>query len=268
MTQPTERIIDGGLSGTPKRSARQSPIVVGIAVLLGVVVLTGLADTALDRDQLERTTTELGSWGPIIFVILMTLFLAIGVPGIVFVLSASTLWPAPIAAGAVIIGGMTGSSVRFFFARSMGRNWVEARLPPRLRRWDERLSAGGIRTVIVLRLIFNLAAPPDWILGLSRITTRQFLVGTVIGRTPVAVAWIVAGGSLLRLVARAPIVACAAVPLIAATLFAFRFGRGDARRCPAKWVPSFRWSTKGRLRSQVSRWTKRQHTPANRRPQR
>ena len=67
----------------------------------------------------------------------------------------------------------------------------------RFRRWDERPSNNGIRTVLIVRLLSNLTAPADWALALSRVRLRHFLVGTVIGRLPITTVWIVAGPGFL-----------------------------------------------------------------------
>jgi uncharacterized membrane protein YdjX (TVP38/TMEM64 family) len=92
---------------------------------------------------------------------------------------------------------MGASYIRFVLVRSIGRNWVGARLPERFRHWDDRLLENSLQKVVMMRLFFNLAAPADWILALSRINTAQFLLGTIVGRVPVTIVWVWAGGGVL-----------------------------------------------------------------------
>ena len=68
---------------------------------------------------------------------------------------------------------------------------MAARMPGRVRRFDEEFAAHGLRSVILFRLVFQLGAPTHWLLGLSKVGYGTFLLGTVIGAMPVValVAW-------------------------------------------------------------------------------
>ena len=179
-------------------SSRRALIaLIALVVAVVVVFLTGLNDLAHDHDRFVAAVRDAGPWGVLVFVAVMTATVAVGVPGIVFVAAVAAVWPVPGAIAVFLSGGLAASCIRLAFVRSIGRNWVEARLPERFRRWDERLSNGGVRTVLVVRLVSNLAAPADWVLALSRVQFRHFLVGTVIGRIPITILWIVAGPGVL-----------------------------------------------------------------------
>ena len=45
-------------------------------------------------------------------------------------------------------------------------------------------------------LVFGQLAPADWLLGVSKVSTRNFLIGTGIGIIPGVVLFVVAGGGL------------------------------------------------------------------------
>jgi uncharacterized membrane protein YdjX (TVP38/TMEM64 family) len=169
----------------------------GLALVVGAIFFTGAVDFVRDRERFVSAIRDAGVWGPLAYVALMTALVAVGVPGVLFVIPAATIWPDPTAITLFLCGGLAASMVRFTFVRSIGRAWVEERLPERFRRWDLRLSRGGVGTVVVMRLLFNMAAPADWLIALSRIGTRDFVIGTIIGRIPIAVALVIVGGALL-----------------------------------------------------------------------
>jgi uncharacterized membrane protein YdjX (TVP38/TMEM64 family) len=62
--------------------------------------------------------------------------------------------------------------------------------------YNDRLATGGLWPVVLLRLVFGQLAPADWLLGVSKVTTRNFLIGTGIGIIPGIVLFVVAGGGM------------------------------------------------------------------------
>jgi len=83
------------------------------------------------------------------------------------------------------LAGTVGTGI-FSFAggRFVARDWVQQRLPKRVRRFDDRLRTHGLRTVFLLRLIFYTTPTVQWALGVSRVSFAPFLIGTVIGVAP------------------------------------------------------------------------------------
>jgi uncharacterized membrane protein YdjX (TVP38/TMEM64 family) len=72
----------------------------------------------------------------------------------------------------------------FWGARFVARDWIQERLPRRIRRFDDRLRTHGLRTVFLLRLIFYTAPTVQWALGVSRVSFVPFFAGTVLGVAP------------------------------------------------------------------------------------
>src|SRR5262249_60293824 len=54
----------------------------------------------------------------------------------------------------------------------------------RIRALDDRLERPGVAPVIVLRLLFFLAPPLNWVLGATRVRLSDYVVGTAIGILP------------------------------------------------------------------------------------
>jgi uncharacterized membrane protein YdjX (TVP38/TMEM64 family) len=161
-----------------------------VAVTLAAVALavgvawSGALDGLGDADAVRARVLSWGDWGYVLYLLGFTLIQPLGVPGVVFVVPASLLWPLWVAIPLSLAGAVGACVVGFAFARHLGRDWVAARLPARMRSYDERLQARGLRTVILARLIFFLAPPANWVLGLSRVRFLTFVTGTTLGLAP------------------------------------------------------------------------------------
>lgn len=151
----------------------------------------------LAPDRLRELLIEAGAWGPVVIVVLFTLLQPFGTPGAFFLLVAATLWPFWLALTVNWLGAVGAGMFGFMFARYLGRDWVEARMPERLRRWDDRLSNSGLPIVILFRLVFFLNPASHWALGLSRVPLSTAILGTVIGYAPWLVLWTYFGAEIL-----------------------------------------------------------------------
>ncbi len=159
----------------------------GVAVLLNAAVGAGeMEDVLLDRGWL----------GPVVFVVAMWVLQPMLLPGPVFMIPASLVWPAPVAIALAWIGNMGASFVAFAFARWVARDWVQDRLSDRLRAWDGRLTRGGVREVTLFRIFTGQITPADWLLGVSSVRLTPFVVGTAIGIIPSVVIVVLVGASV------------------------------------------------------------------------
>ena len=163
---------------------------------------SGVADVLGDQDRLQDVVDQAGWLGPVVFTGLFTALVPVGVPGLVFVLPAALVFPAPLAIVVCLVGGYTSSAIGVWFSRTVGREAVAAKLPPRFRRWDEAIARRGLTAVVALRIVTYLAAPADWLLGLSAIPTRKIVIGTAVGLVPPTLLYVIAGGGVLDLIWR------------------------------------------------------------------
>jgi uncharacterized membrane protein YdjX (TVP38/TMEM64 family) len=182
----------------------------------------------LDVESLERLIRRSGVWGPVLYVLLFALLEPFGVAGIVFVIPASLVWPAPTAILLSWIGAVAAGLVGLTFARTVGREWVQSRLPDRFRRFDERLATRGVVTVAIVRLVFAMAPPGHWALGLSHVSVPAFLLGSAIGFLPWVVALTLLGQSTAEWLSGQPNGMWLAVALAAAAFALLRSWRRGA----------------------------------------
>ncbi|MDQ2649781.1 MAG: VTT domain-containing protein [Actinomycetota bacterium] len=188
---------------TPSRVARWAlglGVVVVLVAFVGVLVATGAFETISDRDELERIVDDAGLWGPLLFLALMVTFVPLNVPGLVFVIPSTTLFGRPAGVVLSLAGGFLASWIGVVAARRLGRHRVEARMPERLLRLEQRLSARGFWAVVVSRMFTFLFQPIDWLWGLSSLPMRTVLVGTFIGLIPPTMVIALTGGGLVDLV--------------------------------------------------------------------
>jgi uncharacterized membrane protein YdjX (TVP38/TMEM64 family) len=140
-----------------------------VAVAIVVAWRTGLLSQLSDPSRVAREVAALGVWGAVAFLVAYTVLQPFGVPGTVFVVAASLIWPWPIAFALSMTGTMTASVVGFSFARFVARDWVSGRIPPRFRAYDEALAKRGFATVFVLRFVFWMPQVLHIFLGVSRV---------------------------------------------------------------------------------------------------
>jgi len=143
-------------------------------------VLAFVAEPERVRDLLR----ELGPWGAVLYVVAFTLIEPLGVPGIVFIAPATQVWDYWTVVGLSVAGAVGAGCVAYVLARWIARDWVQARLPDRVRRFTAHAEERPFRTVILVRVLFFLAAPAHWALGIARIRFVPFFFGSIIGFTP------------------------------------------------------------------------------------
>jgi uncharacterized membrane protein YdjX (TVP38/TMEM64 family) len=171
-------------------------VVVAIAVL--IAWRTGIFEAFRDPERVKALLLAWGPWGRVVYVVSFALIEPLGVPGLVFVIPAGMIWPTPEAFALSLLGSVLAGSVGFGFARFLARDWVERRLPARFRRFDELLARRGLEAVILVRVVFFLAPPAHWVLGLSKVRYSAFLLGSAIGFVPGIAALTFLGAGLVE----------------------------------------------------------------------
>ena len=166
---------------------RGSLLKIALAAVVASVVAWVYASGAyeeFDPATMRVWLQDAGVWGGVLFIATYSLLQPFGVNGLVFLLSAPLIW-SPTEAFLLNWAGTVGTGLfSFFGARFVARDWIQERLPRRIRRFDDRLHTHGFRTVFLLRLIFYTAPTVQWALGVSRVSFAPFLTGTVLGVAP------------------------------------------------------------------------------------
>ena len=167
-----------------------------LASVFAIAYTTGLYQY-LAPEKLREFADAAGAFGPLVIVALFGALQPFGFPGAVFMLTASAIWPFGLAFLVNWIGATCAGMFGFAFARYLGRDSVSGRLPPRLQKWDNRLSSQGLPIVIGFRAIFFLNPISHWALGLSRVPATTATLGTAIAYLPWTAAWTYFGAQII-----------------------------------------------------------------------
>lgn len=159
------------------------------AVLLVVVMLAtayklGIFTQVADPKTLAERLVAMGAWGYLAFILAYTVLQPFGVPGTVFVVAAPLIWPWKTAFLLSMTGTMCASVVGFSFARFIAKDWVSARIPARLRKYDSALEKNALQTVFLLRMIFWMPQVLHSFFGVSKVRFWTHFWGSLLGYVP------------------------------------------------------------------------------------
>lgn len=133
---------------------------------------------------LAETLVSMGARGYLAFILAYTVLQPFGVPGTIFIVAAPLIWPWQTAFALSMIGTMGASVVGFSFARFVARDWVAARIPARLRKYDESLERRAFSTVVVLRLLLWMPQALHSFFGVSKVSFWTHFWGSFVGYIP------------------------------------------------------------------------------------
>lgn len=180
---------------TPAARARLA-LVAGVLLALLGAWRFGLFAQLAEPKTFADALVAMGAWGYLAFIGAYTLLQPFGVPGTIFIVAAPLIWPWQTAFALSMVGTMSASVVGFSFARFVARDWVSARIPARLRRYDEALARSAFPTVVVLRLVLWMPQALHAFFGVSRVGFWTHFWGSLIGYVPPLLAVSYLGGEL------------------------------------------------------------------------
>lgn len=215
------------------RSLRSAKLGVVVLVLLTLAFAYhfGIFAQVAEPKSLVVSLVAMGGWGYVAFILAYTVLQPFGVPGTIFIVAAPLIWPWQTAFALSMIGTMCASVVGFSFARFIARDWVSARIPARLRKYEESLERNAFQTVVILRLLFWMPQVLHAFLGVSRVGFWMHFWGSFLGYVPPLLVVSYLGGQMFDASGRIqsgawPILA----GLLAASLVIAALTRARARR--------------------------------------
>ena len=159
-------------------------VVGGALVVLAIAWHFGVFARVAEPKALAQSLVAMGAWGYLAFIVAYALLQPFGVPGTVFIVAAPLIWPWHVAFALSMTGTMAASVIGFSFARFVAREWVSARVPARLRRYDEALERSAFQTVVILRLIFWMPQVLHSFFGVSKVRFSTHFWGSLVGYVP------------------------------------------------------------------------------------
>ncbi|NUP08110.1 MAG: TVP38/TMEM64 family protein [Polyangiaceae bacterium] len=223
------------MTTTPRSLLGAKVGVVGVVLLtLAAAYYFGIFARLADPKTLAESLVEMSAWGYFAFILAYTVLQPFGVPGTIFIVAAPLIWPWKTAFALSMIGTMCASVVGFSFARFVAKDWLSARIPARLRKYDESLERNAFQTVVLLRLIFWMPQVLHSFFGVSKVGFWTHFWGSLIGYVPPLLLVSYLGGEMFDASGRFqpgawPMLA----GLLVASLLVAALARAYARRRPA-----------------------------------
>jgi uncharacterized membrane protein YdjX (TVP38/TMEM64 family) len=134
---------------------------------------------------------------PLTFIGLFLVLNTIGLPAPVLSATAGVAFGLALGTAVALIAMVLTATAQFLFARHVGGDKLREKLAERLGRIGELLERRGTWAVVAARLLpgpfseFNLAA------GLTPISFRHFVLGTLLGGSPKVAMWTGLGALIL-----------------------------------------------------------------------
>lgn len=180
---PGKGIPSDGRNGERPPYARFILIVVCIAVLIAAGRLTG-AHQYLTPEHVRGLVQDAGIWGYVLFVVIFALGELLHVFGLIFVAAGVYAFGQTTGLVLGIIGGIVAVCVSFLVMRAVGGRAFTRIDRPWVRRALRRIDTRPVLTVIVLRLVLIMHPSLNYLLALTSIRFRDYLIGSAIGLVP------------------------------------------------------------------------------------
>lgn len=154
--------------------------VVLVIALYAVGKVTGVADH-VHPDAIRAWVQDAGPWGVLLFFALFTGGILLQIPGLIFVAAAIYLYGRWLGAFVGVAGAVLSLTVSFMVVRAVGGQPLGRVDRPLIRRALRSIDAHPILTVAALRLVFLLAPFLNYVLAMTQIRLRHFVLGSMLG---------------------------------------------------------------------------------------
>lgn len=171
-------------------------VVIAILVGFGYLLKTGLGGL-IDEAWIDAYVRDQGVRGPLLFLLIAALATAVGLPrqlvsflgGYAFGFAAGCLLALAACTGGCVIS--------FHAARLLGRRFLSARFPDRIRKADDFLKENPFTMALLIRLLplgNNLAT--SLAAGVSSVGGPRFIAGSALGYIPQTVVFALLGSGI------------------------------------------------------------------------
>lgn len=182
-------------AATAARARRRFAYLLGFVTVTAAIALFNLRGVPLTADGLRGSVLAWGAMAPLAYVALVAMRPFIFFPsGLLFIVAGLAFGPW-LGTLYAVAGGVIAAVITFLLARSLGRDFVQARLPARLHRLQETELGAGLIFLLMMVPIVPMTAV-NYGAGLSRVSLGHYTLAVVGGLTPRAFAYSFFGDSL------------------------------------------------------------------------
>lgn len=123
--------------------------------------------------------------GPLLFILAFILIILMQMPGMIMVVVGGLVYKPLPGILLSLLGANIGTCITFLMARFFLRDFFAPKLEKSfLAKYADHLETHGIFTMIILRMIMAMAPMVSWMAGISKLSTRDYLIGNAIGLFP------------------------------------------------------------------------------------
>ena len=176
----------------------RSSVLIILLVLLGFVLKTYELNKIIDKNWIDVYVSDTGLEGRFIFLVVATFLVSIGFPRQIISFLAGYAFGLNYGAVLALISCTIGCSIAFFFARFVGRDWINSKFPRRLAKADQFFSANTFTTTLLIRFmpagsnfVTNLVA------GVSGARAISFIGSSMLGYIPQTVIFALLGSGFI-----------------------------------------------------------------------
>ncbi len=204
-----------------KRYSMKSPwakVFLGAATLIALFLALRFLKiyfSLLNEEQFRGWVESLGVWGPLLYIVVYILRPLLLLPASIVSATAGIIWGPVRGFFYVQVAANISSTVEFWLSRYFARGLIERSLKGKLLNLDEQIKKNGFVTVLLIRLIPNVAWDIQNIsLGITKIAFRDYFWATFFGIMPLSFAVVFFGSSLIKILFNPKNVWIAAIAMI------------------------------------------------------
>lgn len=180
-------------------------IITLVAFIALALILVNVYDfsTFLSPEELRENVDSYGSLGPLFFILIYIFATVFFLPGAPISIAAGLIFGPILGTIYVIIGATIGATIAFYVARYLGEEYVSGLLKgghKKIHEYDKKIKENGLGVVLFLRLLpifpFNGL---NFALGLTKVKSRDYILGTLVGIIPGTFVFVYLGDSLAML---------------------------------------------------------------------
>ncbi len=170
-----------------------------LTLIIASLIAFQMADLGryIKPQAIRSTIQSVGPLGPLLYLLIYSIAPVFFFPGWVLSvaggLAFGPLWGTLL----TLVGATIGATLAFFVARYLGRDTVARILKGKIKTLDDQAAVHGFKVIFFLRLIplvpFNVL---DYIAGFSKISARDYVLGTFLGTIPGTFVYVYLGHSL------------------------------------------------------------------------
>ena len=132
-------------------------------------------------ETIRQFITSYGSLGTILYLVAGSFAILINTPTILIIAISTVIFGKLTGILISVIIVYTGISLVYFIAHFLGRPFAKSLFRKKFMYLEKRFEEKGFMTVVYLRLLFFMAPALNWMLGVSNISYKDFLFGSILG---------------------------------------------------------------------------------------